>query len=538
MTISVSKVTVIGLAAVTAVAATAMSASAALPGGGSVIIGPSTNTAPYVLPAAGGVSVTSLLTVNDAKAAGNGYEFVGIPDGIGTRRESGRVEAFVNHELRVNNGIVRRHGQIGAFVSRLTIDPHTKQVVAGEDLINPGVQFWNYATGQYSASPSPSWTNKDGSIAPAQPATFGRFCSGHLSDPFDLMSKTSFKGYPGQLYFANEEVGDEGRVFGVTTSGDAYQLPRLGLFSWENTVNAANHGDITVVMGNEDAAAGQLWMYFGSKQYSGSPVDKAGLTSGKLTVLDLMDETISTDVAYRTAFGTHHPVPVRFNEIDWTQGGAAQNAEAAAKGLSLNRIEDGSFDPDNRNDYYFVTTSGGKDATSGTDPVTGANNGRDGGGLWRLRFADVDKPWLGGTLELLLDGSEAIGLVNPDNITIDGRGNLLIQEDPGNHVHVSRIVAYRIGDGHMGVVAQFDPARFGRDAAIADTPEFLTLDEESSGIVPTTRQFGPGTFLFDTQVHTTKHLPAGTGPGTVQEYVENGQLLLLRVTNWHAVYGS
>jgi len=538
MTISVSKVTVIGLAAVTAVAATAISASAGTPGGGSVSVGPSTNTAPYVLPAAQGVSITSLLTVNDAKAAGNGYEFVGIPDGIGTRRQSGLVEAFVNHELRVNNGIVRRHGQIGAFVSRITIDPHTKRVVAGEDLINPGVQFWNYATGQFSTSPSPSWTNKDGSTALAQSAIFGRFCSGHLSAPFELISKKTFRGYPGQLYFANEETGDEGRVFAVTTAGDALQLPRLGLFSWENTVNAANQDDTTVVMGNEDAATGQMWMYFGTKQYSGSPVEKAGLTNGKLTVVDVVDQSVSTDAGFRTAFGKHHPVPVKFSEVDWTQGGAAQNAEAAAKGLTLNRIEDGAFDPDNRHDYYFVTTSGGKDATSGTDPATGANNGRDGGGLWRLRFADVDKPWLGATLELLLDGSEAIGLVNPDNMAIDGHGNLLMQEDPGSHVHVARIVAYRIRDGRTGVVAQFDPARFGRDAAIANTPEYLTLDEESSGIVPTSKYLGPGTFLFDTQVHTTKHLPPGTGPGTVQEHVENGQLLLLRVVNWHAVYGS
>jgi hypothetical protein len=155
-----------------------------------------------------------------------------------------------------------------------------------------------------------------------------------------------------------------------------------------------------------------------------------------------------------------------------------------------------------------------------------------------LRFADVDRPELGGTLELLLDGSESIGFNKPDNMTIDRKGNLLIQEDPGNNVHLSRIVAYRIDDGALGVVAQFDPARFSRDAAIANPPEFLTLDEESSGIVTTHQQFGSGTFLFDAQVHTTKNLPPGTGPGTVQEFVENGQLLLLRVKHWRDVYGS
>ena len=51
------------------------------------------------------------------------------------------------------------------------------------------------------------------------------------------------RGYRGQLYFGNEEVGDEGRVFGVTIDGQAQQLPRLGLFSWENTLVADTGND-------------------------------------------------------------------------------------------------------------------------------------------------------------------------------------------------------------------------------------------------------------------------------------------------------
>jgi secreted PhoX family phosphatase len=61
--------------------------------------------------------------------------------------------------------------------------------------------------------------------------------------------------------------------------------------------------------------------------------------------------------------------------------------------------------------------------------------GRDGGGLWRLRFANIENPSLGGTLQLLLDGTEEIAagepkLNKPDNMAIDTHGNLLIQEDP------------------------------------------------------------------------------------------------------------
>ena len=131
-----------------------------------------------------------------------------------------------------------------------------------------------------------------------------------------------------------------------------------------------------------------------------------------------------------------------------------------------------------------------------------------------------------------------------DFLTLQGdrnAGNLLIQEDPGGNDHVARIVAYRIADGALGVVARFDEGLFGVTNPAGTTPDaraVLTTDEESSGIVDTADLFGKGTFLFDAQVHTKKNLPAGTGPGTVEELVENGQLLLLKVTDWKAVYGG
>ena len=539
--IVVTGTTALALIVMAATAASSSTGSRAAIAPAAAITGPSTTTRPYVLPGASGVRITSLLTVNDVGAADNGYEMVGIPDGIGTRWQGGKIVAFVNHELRTSTGIPRRHGVKGAFVSKMTIDHASKRVVKGEDLIDPGVRYWNYAAGAYSSSPSPAWTI-NGVSAPAQAAEFARFCSGSLTDPLQMISRTSLRGYLGQIYFANEENGDESRAFGVTTDGAAYQLPRLGLFSWENTIAAATRGDTTLVMGNEDAATGQLWAYVGTKRYTGSPMDKAGLTNGENHVFDIVDQAVTNDVQFRATYGKGTPAAVTFKEVDWTLGGAAQNALAAANGLTLNRIEDGSFDPLNRNDYYFVTTEGGVGASVSNDPAFPApntvGNGRDGGGLWRLRFKNVDRPELGGTLELLLDGSESIGLNKPDNITIDGRGNLLIQEDPGNNVHLARVVSFRIADTRLGVVAQFDPALFGRDAALTGSPSFLTMDEESSGVVSTSQQFGSDTFLFDAQVHTASGLPAGPGPATVEEYVENGQLLLLKVTSWTSVYGT
>jgi hypothetical protein len=157
-----------------------------------------------------------------------------------------------------------------------------------------------------------------------------------------------------------------------------------------------------------------------------------------------------------------------------------------------------------------------------TDGGVGATEERDGGGLWRLRFEDVDDPRDGATLELLLDGSEEPLLNKPDNLELDRHGNLLIQEDPGGNAHVARIVAYDVDTDARGVVAQFDPTLFTPGA-----PGFITDDEESSGIVDARRVLGRGWFLLDAQLHEDSGDPAT---------VERGQLLALGVRDFGDVY--
>ncbi len=500
----------------------------------SIARGPSTSTDPYILPVADDVRITSLLTVNDSGAAGNGYEMVGIPDGLGLTRVDDKVTILMNHELRDNpgqeQGVVRRHGQIGAFVSRLVIDPTTLRIRHGSDLVDPGVRYWDYPNGGYVTA-GPRWADMT-----AQQLSFGRFCSSTLSDPGVFYNERNGAGYRGQIYFGNEEDGDVGRAFGITLDGTASALPRLGLFSWENTVPADNRTDTTLVMGQEDGPgdASQPWVYVGKKLKSGSPIVRAGLTNGLDFVLDAVNTTVTNDAGWRAAFPKGTAGEVKLVNVPWSLTGALQNTIAKEVGLSLNRIEDGHWDPNHRNDFYFLTTEGGEKEGTGLD-------GRDGGGLWRLRWKDIDRPQLGATLTLLLDGSETLPgtepkFNKPDNMTLDRRGNILIQEDPGSNNHLARIIAYRITDGALGVVARFDEAKFGVGAT--EDPARLTIDEESSGIIDASRYFGSGAFLFDAQIHTTKNLPAGTGKNTVQEYVENGQLLLLKIRDWGDVYGG
>ena len=475
--------------------------------------------------------------MDDAGSAGNGYEMVGIPDGLGAYKRPGSRDftLLMNHELRgpqaatstqparPAQGITRRHGQAGAFVSELDIDSDSHQVESGRDLIDPGERFWDYPTQSYrNGVPSSGGVNPrdptDSFLA--QTAEFQRFCSGDLTDPGQLFNRKTKRGTRAQIYFANEESGEEGRLFGVTTDGQAQQLPRLGLFSWENTLAAHTRSDRTLVMGNEDSGDGQLWAYMGTKQRTGNPFAKAGLTNGRNFVVDLKDESTDTDAEFRANYGKGNPAKFTLGkdeEVNWDRSGKRQNENAMARGLTLNRIEDGEFDPRRPNDYYFLTTEGAPGTVPGEPGVK-----RDGGGLWRLRYKDIERPEKGGTLELVLDGSEAPFLNKPDNMTIDRKGNLLIQEDPGNNAQLARIIAFQIDTGDRGVVAEFDRKLFRMGQ-----PGFLTQDEESSGIIDARKLLGRGWFLFDAQVHK----PSGN-----PETVEPGQLLALHVRKFRDVY--
>jgi hypothetical protein len=132
--------------------------------------------------------------------------------------------------------------------------------------------------------------------------------------------------------------------------------------------------------------------------------------------------------------------------------------------------------------------------------------------LYRLRFTDISQPELGGTIEAVLDGTEAGNMY--DNMTINSRGHVLIQEDVGNQAHLGKIWQYNIATDTLVEIAHHDPDRFTPGAA-----NFLTADEESSGIIDVSSILGEGWYLLDVQAH---YAIAG-------ELVEGGQLLALHI---------
>lgn len=458
-----------------------------------------TTSDPYVLPAAAGVQTRAILTVGESvpSEGASSYRLVGIPDGTGAYANGdGTLTWLANHELPATSGAVRDHGATGAFVSRWTLNSTTLDVSYGDDLIEQ-VATWNVATGAYNA--------------PAQGVLLGRFCSADLPARSAFFNAASGQGYSGRIFMNGEEVGNEGRAFAHLADGAAagtsYELPRLGKLSFENAVANPATRNKTVVAGTDDSTPGQVYIYVGRKTKTGSPVARAGLTNGVLYGIKVQSapmEDRATGVGAASKPFSLHP----FGDVSAWTGTQLDTASDAAGVTEFLRPEDAHWDPSHPNDLYFVTTDRFDPNKAVNDPAT---DGRSR--LWRARFQNRMDPTAGGTITMLLDGTEPQQML--DNMTIDRSGHVLLQEDPGNQTYLAKIWQYTIATDSLKLIAEHNPAFF---LASAGDARFITQDEESSGIIDAERLLGPGWFLFDVQAHRTNPDP---------ELVEYGQLLAL-----------
>jgi hypothetical protein len=347
-------------------------------------------------------------------------------------------------------------------------------VLHGEDLMKHAY-VWNCASNDYVPLAVP----------------LSRFCSADLPPLSAFYNAASGLGYNGRIFMNGEESGNEGRCFAHLLNGNSYDLPWLGKFSHENSVANADTGDKTIVAGLDDTnPRGQVYIYAGDKTISGDPIEAAGLKHGNLygiKVTGFPQENFDTGIPSGTPFTAYN-----FGDVG-CKTGAQLDALSNTNGVTgFWRPEDGCWDPNNPKHFYFVTTAS----------FTGKSR------LWRLRFVDPAQPALGGTIDMLLDGTEGQKMM--DNITVTKRGSVFILEDVGNNAHLGRVLRYSIAKDTLEVVATHDPARF-----LAGGPAFLTEDEEASGIIPMNDILGEGWFLLDVQAHY----------GTDTELVEGGQLL-------------
>lgn len=450
--------------------------------------GTSSSQSPYLVGERPGVKTTSILTVGDTVGD---YPMVGIPDGLGAYDNGdGTFTVLMNHELGDTLGAVHAHGATGAFISQWKIR-NSLEVISGEDLIKQ-VKSWN------------------GTAWETVTTAFGRFCSADLADRSAFHNPASGKGTQTRLYLTGEETGAEGRATATVVdgadAGTTYILPWLGKASWENLVAMPNTGDKTVVVGLDDSGGGQVYVYVGEKKSSGNDVERAGLTGGTLYGLKISGvaaESDSTTVPTDGASFALVEIPGAA-----TMTGAQIEAASTALGVTaLSRPEDGAWDPTNPGGFYFATTASFRGVSR----------------VWHLDFSDVSNVIAGGTASIALAGpaydpsksdADQAGPRMMDNLTVNARGQVLVQEDPGGTEYLAGIFQYEPTTGAVARIAGHDPDRFTTGA-----PDFLTIDEESSGIIPVPF-LGAGKYLLDAQ----SHYPTGD-PTTVQ----GGQLLLLQV---------
>jgi len=523
---------------------------------GALAIGASTANADsgfsYMEPVGAGVSLKVLATSGDKVG---GYTFFGLPDGMGVLADGANATLLVNHEISSTDAVgavaKRANGAANAStVSALNFDTTTQTVNTATELLK-NISWYNYTTGQYSTTPgAPAGAAARDSFNTANHSVgLNRFCSSSTSQPGMLSytekladGKTITYGYTGPAYWTGEEGSDESRGFVADNKGNLVQLPRLGLSARETEVVVPTGNKVTAVVTNEDGAAtsSQVWMYVGEKTTSGSWVDKAGLTNGNLFVMNVTG--YNDDNLIRTGAGKGKALPVTWAPVNWNQNGVAQNIQAQSAGTVMARVEDGAFDPKNPSDYYFVTTESDRDPKATTQNPALPGVSRDGGALWKLHYNDIKNPLAGGTLTMLLDGSEAPYLSKPDNIEVDSKGNILIQEDPGGNNAVARMLAYRISDGKIATVAKFKDIYVKPGSA-----QFMTNDEETSGVVEATSFVAKAgdskSYYF---LNAQMHIPASKArpdlvsvPGASQQLIdsiEGGQVYLLTVTDWNQIY--
>lgn len=498
------------------------------------ITGPSTLSTPYLLPVLPGYETISVLTVDNTgaiaddlvpKVGGGTFGMNGIPDGLGAfDNGDGTFTLLMNHELGNTAGVIRDHGAKGAYVSKFVINKSTLAVVSGEDLMKQVYQ-WNSGTQQSNTTTST--------------LAFNRFCSGDLPKVSAFYNATTGLGTQERIFMHGEEGSATGWQQGtVVTGADAGKSYVLGKFNlttngsgltgvgaWENALANPFAQDTTIVIGNSDGGTGIMTnavaVYVGTKQSTGTEVDKAGLTNGTLKFINV------TGNAAEVVNGTTRATNIT--------NGTAFTLSATAS-TTFSRPEDGAWNPANPAQFYFVTTDRLDQVSDGLGAQIGATR------LWRLTFTDITNPALGGTIDLMIDGRTVGGeKVNMfDNITVnETTGHVLLQEDVGGAAHNGKVWDYDpatftgvTNSGTLKKVLRHDFSRFG-DVAIAATAPFNN-DEEGSGIIDVTAIMSGGSlhkgnpreawYLRSDQAHYTS---ATSGSTITTAQVEGGQLFML-----------
>lgn len=467
-----------------------------------------TASKPYTVPTAGSpYMIKPILSVGDQVPETSNpalrYQMVGIPDGLGARRDLDTITLFMNHEFGntvQSQPTIGGPFQRGAFVSKYSL-AEDGSVLSGERAYD---QVFNENTLVGPAA----------EVGNATPG-FARLCSGTLCG--------SAEGFDRPIYFAGEESGGAATFDGrgglavAFFDNEAHTLPKLGHFAWENVVPRPFNGNEVVIMCMEDGPStpdSQLYMYVGKKEprKGASVLRRNGLDNGQLYAFRSKDRSRNSESTFQNGsiIGEWVAIP-NAATLDDVQLEAASDAVNA---FGFIRTEDGAWSKTSRKDYYFVTTGG--------DAGLGNTLGR----AYHLQL-NPGNPLKDARLTIIYNADQIVAAggdiaVSPDNIDTSA-DYLMICED--GTTASRQVMASKGRDGSIWRldlnnnfaaqrIAALNPP--GRDGVPVGPGIW-----ETSGIIDAATLFGDDSWIFDVQAHRP------TNPPSPATQVEDGQLVIM-----------
>ena len=177
----------------------------------------------------------------------------------------------------------------------------------GRDLIDPGVRYWDYvdaAVRRRRRRPAASTRATPATRSSAQLGRVRALLLGQLTDAGGSSSTRNAQAATradllrqrGERRRGPRSSASRGRP------GAAAAAPRPVLVG-EHARRPTTTSDTTVVMGQEDTAPASSGSTSAPSSATGNAFDRAGLTNGDNYVIDLDDETVSTDAEFRAKYG-------------------------------------------------------------------------------------------------------------------------------------------------------------------------------------------------------------------------------------------
>jgi len=471
--------------------------------------------------------VTAIISSGD-EPPGLGFEFEGIPDGIGWVDNPGdTIDVYVTHEQSrvpfpvASPTVTGLRDFVDSSISRLTIDIGHREVLDAEVALPPSEGFIRFCSafmaGMAEGFASPVFfanEESDDDLAVPTDAIYG-------PDPFFAPANTREAGYAVAL---------------DVETGEYTEIPGMGRHNHENTVVVPGGWDEIVALSGDDtfnAPSSQLYLYKADTP-EGLVADTGHLFAFRVTATDEVavdaedpfngandygDIVVGDEwqgefirVPDKIADGRMKPIAPQAGLERWSNDNNV---------FQFIRVEDIAYDRNDPTVIYFADTGERRAVPSATTgrlfrAPSGTAGPYPNGRIFRMEFDPTD-PRKVTNFSILLN-SDPGGLNNPavmhqpDNIDTSEL-SLLVQEDSAQPPF-SRIWRYDFATKIWSVVASVNDQ-----------------DWESSGIVDASAAFGDGAWLVTVQAHDVFVDQSGPipAPGTTVEKREGGQLLLLRL---------